>query len=101
MYRLTSRQFHCALLSLFASLTGAGLEQCLADDWPQFRGPNCTGLAESTRPLPTTFSSTVNVKWSVPLGDGIGCPTIASGRVFVSAMNRDDKVSLLAFDAAN
>lgn len=71
-----------------------------AEDWPQFRGPNCSGVSPSTRPLPTTFSGTENVRWSVKIGDGIGSPVVAAGRVFVSAMTGDETVSLFGFDAA-
>lgn len=39
-----------------------------AGDWPQFRGPNATGLAEASSTLPTTFSVDENLKWQVKLG---------------------------------
>ena len=63
-----------------------------ADDWPQFRGPNCSGIASSNQSLPLEFSATKNVAWSVELGDGIGSPVVAAGRVFVSAMAGDELV---------
>jgi outer membrane protein assembly factor BamB len=69
-------------------------------DWPQFRGPNCTGVSKSKEPLPAEFSPEKNVKWSVDLGDGIGCPVVAGGRVFTSAMIGKDKMGLYAFDSA-
>ena len=72
-----------------------------AEDWAQFRGPNCSGVSTSKLPLPTTFSATENVAWSAKIGDGIGCPIVAAGRVFVSAMIDDVTVGLLAFDAAS
>src|SRR6476660_1786931 len=71
----------------------------IADDWPQFRGPNCSGISDSKIRLPTKFSATENVRWSANLGDGIGSPVVAAGRVFVSAMTADDTISLFAFDA--
>jgi outer membrane protein assembly factor BamB len=71
-----------------------------AEDWPQFRGPNCSGISTSSLPLPSTFSTTEHVRWSVPLGDGIGCPVVAGGRVFTSAMFDEQTVAVLAFDAA-
>lgn len=77
----------------------AAVSSLSAEDWPQFRGPNCTGISTSTRPLPTEFSATENVAWSAELGDGIGCPVVAAGRVFVSAMVDAETVGLYAFDA--
>jgi outer membrane protein assembly factor BamB len=71
-----------------------------AEDWPQFRGPNCSGISKGTKPLPVKFSETENVQWSVKLGDSIGSPVVAAGRVFTSAMMNEDTVGLLAFDAA-
>jgi len=70
------------------------------DDWPQFRGPNCTGLSTGTKPLPVKFSATENVRWSAKVGDGVGGAVIAAGRVFVSGMTADETVSLFAFDVA-
>ncbi len=72
-----------------------------AGDWPQFRGPNCSGLSDETFSLPTTFSEDQNVRWSADLGDGIGSPVVAAGRVFVSAMIDEKTIGLFAFDARN
>ena len=57
-----------------------------AEDWPQFRGPNCSGVSTSKKPLPTEFSATKNVAWSAVVGDGIGSATVAAGRVFTTGM---------------
>jgi hypothetical protein len=84
-----------AILSL---LTFASLVQ--AEDWPQFRGPNCSGISTGTKPLPVKFSATENVVWSARVGDGVGSPIVVAGRVFVSGMTADRTVSLFAFDAA-
>ena len=72
-----------------------------AEDWPQFRGPNCSGVSQSEAPLPVQFSSTEHVKWSAKLGDGIGSPVVVSGRVFTSAMVDSQTIGLYAFDAAS
>lgn len=72
-----------------------------ADDWPQFRGPNCSGISPGTDPLPTEFSASKNVVWKVKVGDGIGCPVVADGRVYVGGMAGDETVALFAFDAAS
>src|SRR5262245_56631561 len=69
-----------------------------ADDWPQFRGPNCTGISASTRPLPLKFSPTEGLRWSADVGDGIGGAVIVAGRLFVSGMTGDETVSLFGFD---
>ncbi len=70
-----------------------------AEDWPQFRGPNCTGVSTSDASLPVKFSATEGVAWSVKLGDGIGCPVIADGRVVTSGMVDEKTIGLFAYDA--
>jgi outer membrane protein assembly factor BamB len=72
-----------------------------ADDWPQFRGPNCSGNSVGTATLPLKFSATENVRWTQPVGDGIGSAVAAAGRVFVSGMTGPQEVTLAAFDAAS
>lgn len=57
-----------------------------AEDWAQWRGPNCSGVSTSKKRLPVTFSATENVKWSAEIGDGICSPCVAAGRVFVTSM---------------
>jgi len=71
-----------------------------ADDWPQFRGPNSSGISTTSKPLPERFSDTENVRWSADVRDGVGGAAVAAGRVFVSGMTATETVSLFAFDAA-
>lgn len=76
-------------------------EHLPAADWPQFRGPNCTGISGEQISLPVEFSETKNVRWSAELGDGIGCPVVSAGRVFTSSMVDEQTVGLHAFDAVS
>jgi len=78
----------------------AGAAGARADDWPQFRGPNSSGMARTTQALPVTFSATDNVRWQANVGDGAGGAVVAAGRLFVSGMTGPETVSLFAFDAA-
>src|SRR5437870_3809390 len=87
----------------FALLLGATfslLSTVRAEDWPQFRGPNASGVASQTYALPTEFSFTDKVKWSATLGDGIGSPIVVEGRVFITAMVGEQKFGVFCFDAA-
>ena len=69
-----------------------------ADDWPQFRGPNCSGISRENLPLPVEFSATSNVRWSAHLGDGIGSPVVAAGRAFATSMQDDTTFAIFCFD---
>ncbi|MCH7989713.1 MAG: PQQ-binding-like beta-propeller repeat protein [Planctomycetes bacterium] len=90
----------CALKLLSVFIVMLVVSPLSAEDWPQFRGPNCSGISTSTKSLPVKFSETENVLWSSRLGDGIGSPVVAAGRVFTSAMVDDKTIGLYAFDAA-
>ena len=65
-------------------------------DWPRWRGPNADGVADG-RNLPTQWSQTENIRWSVKLpGWGTSSPVVYGNRVFVtSQLNEDGKKSLL------
>jgi outer membrane protein assembly factor BamB len=67
-----------AVLAIFAA-TGAS-----AEDWPQFRGPNGSGVSASTG-LPEVFGPEKNVVWKTPLPPGHSSPVLTRDRVFVTA----------------
>ena len=85
-----------AILGFF--LVGFTAAVAAADDWPQFRGPNASGVSTETNPLPTEFSIDDKLAWSVKLGDGIGCPIVVGDRCFTTAMSGDEQFSLLAYN---
>ena len=62
-----------------------GLQAEETTNWPQFRGPGARGVAKGKR-LPTTWSTTENVKWCVPVpGRGWSSPVIWGDKVFLSS----------------
>jgi outer membrane protein assembly factor BamB len=65
-------------------------------DWPRWRGPNADGVADG-RNLPTHWSQTDNVRWSVTLpGWGTSSPVVSRNRVFVTTETSETgKKSLL------
>lgn len=65
-------------------------------DWPQWRGPGATGVADG-RKLPVSWSTTENVRWSLKLpGWGASSPIVYGKRVFVTSQTDiDGKKSLL------
>src|SRR5262249_7917640 len=66
-------------------------------DWPRWRGPRADGVAEG-RMLPTRWSQTENIRWSVKLpGWGTSSPVAFGKRVFVTSETEDGgKKALLA-----
>ena len=62
-----------------------GLQAEETTNWPQFRGPGARGVAKG-KGLPTTWSTTENVKWCVPVpGRGWSSPVIWGDKVFLSS----------------
>ena len=70
------------LLATFLALVSVAQ----AEDWPQFRGDNASGVSASIKSLPTDFSQTENLVWSMRLGEGIGSPIVVHGKVFCTSM---------------
>ena len=58
-----------------------------ADQWPQFRGPQATGVASSGRGLPDKWSDTENVVWTADIdGRGWSSPVVWGDKVFLTTV---------------
>jgi outer membrane protein assembly factor BamB len=88
----TSVLFAIAILPALAAIGQA-------ENWPQWRGPTRDGVS-AEKNLPTTWSTTKNVAWAVPLpGMGSSTPAIWGERIFVTSEDGDD-VAVLCFNTA-
>src|SRR5262245_51787182 len=56
---------------------------CFAGDWPQYRGPNGSGVGNATR-LPTEFGPEKNVVWKTPVPFGHSSPVITGDLIFIT-----------------
>jgi outer membrane protein assembly factor BamB len=63
----------------FAILAGS----CFAADWPQYRGPNGSGVGDASR-LPTEFGPAKNVVWKTPIPPGNSSPVLGGGLIFLT-----------------
>ena len=62
-----------------------------SDNWPQFRGPDGTGVVADDPALPETWSATDNVAWKTPIpGLGWSSPIVWGDRVFVTTVVADE-----------
>jgi outer membrane protein assembly factor BamB len=57
-------------------------------EWPQFRGPNSSGVSSSTG-LPVEFGPDKNVIWRTPLPPGHSSPVLTEDRIFLTAFEGD------------
>jgi len=92
-FRMYAR-FAAVAVVLWVGVAGAG-------DWPQFRGPNASGVSDE-KGLPTIWSQTENVKWKAETpGRSVASPVVFGKKLFVtsSAGVRNDKLHVQCFDA--
>ncbi|QEG25902.1 Outer membrane protein assembly factor BamB precursor [Gemmata obscuriglobus] len=72
-----------------------------AADWPQFKGPNATGVS-TEKGLPAEWGKDKGVAWQAKLpARGVSSPVVVAGRVYVTCSSgvRDDRLHVLCFDA--
>ena len=62
----------------------AWLENAQAENWPQWRGPQGTGVSQETN-LPIAWGETSGIVWKTALpGFGASSPIVVGGKVFVT-----------------
>jgi outer membrane protein assembly factor BamB len=83
-----------ALILPLAAL--AAYSQDTRKDWPQFRGPNASGVSGDTN-LPVAFGPQKNVVWKTPMPPGNSSPAVAGDRIFLTAVE-SEKLFTIAID---
>jgi outer membrane protein assembly factor BamB len=69
------------------------------NDWPQWRGPNRTGISTETGLLKQWPEGGPKLLWkATDLGEGYSTPSVSNGRVFLMG-NRNNEEFLVALDA--
>jgi outer membrane protein assembly factor BamB len=63
-------------------------------DWPQFRGPNASGLCSSCGQMPTEFGPQKKVLWKTGLPEGKSSPVLAGDRIFLTASEGDELITM-------
>lgn len=88
-------------LSVAAGLaaTAATPPRATAPGWPQFRGPNATGVSPDAKP-PTRFGPQDHVLWKIEVPWSPSSPAIADGRVLVTT-HVDGKLETRSYDASS
>jgi outer membrane protein assembly factor BamB len=60
-----------------------------AAEWPQFRGPNSSGLGDGKPPV--EFGPSQNVLWKTAVGRGLSSPIVVKGRVILTEFDTATK----------
>ncbi|MHC4681936.1 MAG: outer membrane protein assembly factor BamB family protein [Planctomycetota bacterium] len=80
-----------AVLAICVVVMGASC--ALAQDWPQWRGPNRDGKVTGFT-APQTWPQELKQKWSVTVGQGDSTPALVADRLYVFARRGDEEVTL-------
>jgi outer membrane protein assembly factor BamB len=87
----------CGLAASWALIlvitAGFCVRSASAQDWPRFRGPNGTGVSDSTG-LPVEFGPDKNIAWRQEVPSGRSSPIVTRDRVFLTAVDGDKLVTL-------
>lgn len=88
-----------AVWAMAGAMLATAVSTGTAGDWPQFRGPQGSGVAAEGN-YPTSWAPDENIKWKVDLpGDGNGSPIVSAGQVFVTTADASgQKRRLHSFD---
>ncbi len=70
-----------------------------AADWPQFRGPRGTGVAEGGE-LPARFGENTHLLWKSAVPSGHSSPVVAGDRIFLTAYE-DQRLLVLALERSS
>lgn len=81
-----------AILFCF-SLSFPGEDNTQSVDWPQFRGPNGSGVYETSN-LPLHFGNDENVIWKTTLPPGHSSPVLTEEFIFVTALEDESLLTI-------
>src|ERR1043166_466502 len=75
------------LLSLLAATVAS---RALAQDWPQWRGPNRDAKAAFTPPK--TWPKELSQKWKVTVGEGVATPALVGDKLYVFSRQEGNEI---------
>ncbi|QNN20801.1 PQQ-binding-like beta-propeller repeat protein [Planctomycetales bacterium ZRK34] len=77
-------------------IAGSGKPSQLPGSWPQFRGPDRTGMVNEAAGLARAWSDAgPKVLWSLEVGDGYAGPIVEAGRVYLMDYDREAQADAL------
>ncbi len=83
------KTFRFLLLAIFATVIS--VQNALAEDWPQWRGPNRDGILHGFS-SPKVWPDSLIRKWQISIGGGYSSPIVVNGKAFVHTRKDDQEV---------
>src|SRR6476469_2172351 len=77
------------LATVVLSSVAAGQEKSGKVWWPQFRGPNSSGLGGGSPPV--QFGPDESVLWKTAVGSGLSSPSVWGERIFLTEFDRTNQ----------
>ena len=87
------------LFSIIAVGVCAVVTSYAADNWPQFRGLNASGISGSAQP-PTEFAPGTNQLWKTSVPPGMSSPCVWRDKIFLTGFS-DGKLLTLCYQRSN
>jgi outer membrane protein assembly factor BamB len=81
------------IIAIACCLILGGAGRLLAQDWPQWRGPNRDGKATGFKE-PQTWPKALTQKWKVTVGLGDSTPALVGDKLYVFARQDKDEVTV-------
>lgn len=91
----------CRMLWGLALILAASTVSSAATPWPQFRGPNASGVASDSGPLPDAIGPGTNEKWVVEIPPGVSSPVVSGDRIFLTGVRGTETLITFALDTAD
>ncbi len=90
---MTKHQYIIRAVLIAAILLMHSVEATRANEpiWPQFRGPNASGLAAEGQNPPVKFGPEQNVLWKTPVPLGHSSPCIWGDHIFLTGFDKQKK----------
>jgi outer membrane protein assembly factor BamB len=89
----------CSLITAIAFLAVSNVVTADQRGWPQFRGPQGSGIAEEQKP-PVEVGPEKNVKWKVEAPSGLSSPIVVGDKLVLTAFE-NDKLYTIAYNRAD
>ena len=64
------------------------------DEWSQFRGPNCSGIASGSASPPIEFGENNNLLWKIKFPEGSSSPVVWDSKVFLTGFIKEKEALL-------
>lgn len=91
------KSWFTSMVAVAIASTGLAADKPLA--WPQFRGPNGSGIADDQKP-PVELGPEKNLKWKTAIPSGLSSPIVAGDKIVITAFEKD-KLYTIAYNHAD